>query len=339
VKRFRERNRALTGIVGVILLLGLIAGALNFSRLPLIHSESTYTAEFPNAAGLAAGDIVTIDGVKVGTVTGLALNGDMVVVTFNVGSSVHLGSTTAAAAKVLSPIGTEYLELSPSGPGTLTAVIPESRTSVPYNLVTDLSGLGNVIEHYNLGQLEKALEVGRQDISGTSTKELTKAFNGLARVSAIVGGEQSALSSIVTQGAGLATVLSKRSYQLYDLFGQANLVLTVLEKRAATIHSLLDATSSLSRQITAILSVNRSQLTGLLVSLETVSGILAKDSTDIGNAIPVLAAFSRYAANATGSGQFADVAIPTLLIPDNVSVECAASGSFPSKYSQVGCRP
>lgn len=339
MKRFRERNRALVGLVGVVVILALIAGALNFSRLPLIHAQASFRADFPNAAGLVTGDIVTIDGVKVGTITGMALNGDMVVVTFNIADGIPLGSTTSASAKVLSPIGTEYLELTPSGSGALTADIPESRTTVPYNLVTDLSGLGNVITHYNLPQLEKALEVGREDISATSTKELTSAFNGLARVSAVVGNEQSALASIVTQGAGLATVLSRRSFQLYDLFGQSNLVLSVLEQRAATIRQLLNATASLSRQITSILSVNRSQLTGLLDSLQGVSAILAKDSTDISNAIPVLAAFSRYAANATGSGQFADVAVPTLLIPDNIAVECGSAGAFPSKYSQVGCRP
>ena len=72
----------------------------------------------------------------------MALDGDKVKVTFAVQSGLHLGSTTSAAAKVLSPIGTEYMQLTPSGPGTLQGVIPESRTSVPYNLVTDLSGLG-----------------------------------------------------------------------------------------------------------------------------------------------------------------------------------------------------
>ena len=90
-------------------------------------------------------------------------------------------------------------------------------------------------------------------------------------------------------------MLSQRSQQLFDLFGQSNLVLTVLEQRRTAIRDLLSATSTLSQQITSILSVNRSQLTSLLQSLQSVSAILAKDSNDFGDAIPVLAAFSRYA--------------------------------------------
>ena len=70
-----------------------------------------------------------------------------------------------------------------------------------------------------------------------------------------------------------------------------------------------------------------------------VSAILAKDSNDFGQAIPVLAAFSRYSANASGSGAFVDVSVPTLLIPDNLAVQCSAPGAMPSKNPQVGCRP
>ena len=58
-----------------------------------------------------------------------------------------------------------------------------------------------------------------------------------------------------------------------------------------------------------------------------MSAILAKDSNDFGQAIPVLAAFSRYSANATGSGAFVDVAVPTVLIPDNLAVQCSKAGS------------
>jgi phospholipid/cholesterol/gamma-HCH transport system substrate-binding protein len=340
VRRFRERNRALTGLIGIVVTVVLIVGALEFPKLPLIHNNATYSADFSSSGGLAAGDIVTIDGVKVGSISGMALDGDKVRVTMTLQSGLRLGSTTSAAAKVLSPVGTEYLELDPSGPGALGPLIPESRTSVPYNLITDLSGLGTEIQQYNIPALEKSLEVGSQDLSGTPAKEMTQAFSGLARFSNVLGNEQSALATIVSQGAALSAVLSQRSQQLFDLFGQSNLVLTVLEQRRTAIRQLLTATSTLSQQITSILSVNRSQLTSLLQSLQSVTAILAKDSNDFGEAIPVLAAFSRYAANVTGSGPFADVSVPTLLIPDNVIDQCASSKSaFPSSSSQVGCHP
>ena len=338
MKRFRERNRALTGLVGTLVTLALVAAALEFPSLPLIHHNATFSAQFASAGGLATGDIVTVDGVKVGSITQMALDGDRVKVTFTV-SGVHLGPTTSAAAKVLSPVGTEYMELDPSGRGSLAGAIPLSRTSVPYNLVTDLSGLGSEIQHYNLPQLEKALEVGTDDLNGTPSSATTSAFRGLAGMSRVIGDEGKALATIVTQGAKLSAVLSQRSQQLFHLFGQSDLVLQVLEQRRTAIQQLLTATATLSRQITSILSVNRPELTTLLGDLQSVSAVLAKDSNDFGAAIPVLAAFSRYAANASGSGPFVDASVPTLLVPDNLVAQCAAHGAFPSSDSQVGCRP
>jgi phospholipid/cholesterol/gamma-HCH transport system substrate-binding protein len=338
VKRFRERNRALTGLVGIVVVLCLVAAALEFQNLPLIHDNATYNADFASAGGLAAGDLVTVDGVKVGTITSMTLDGNRVRVTFTV-AGASLGSHTSAAAKVLSPVGTEYMELTSSGTGTLSGSIPESRTSVPYNLVTDLSDFGTEIQHYNLPQLEKALDVGSTDLDAASASQTTQAFKGLAAMSKVIGNEGSALATIVTQGADLSGVLSQRSHQLFDLFGQSDLVLSVLQQRRSAIQQLLTATSSLSQQITSILSVNRPELTTLLRDLQSVSAVLAKDSNDFGKAIPVLAAFSRYAANSTGSGAFADAAVPTLLVPDNLAAQCAAHGAFPSSDPQVGCRP
>lgn len=336
--RFRERNRAVTGLVGVLIVTCLVVGALQFQRLPFIHDNASYQAEFADAGGLASGDIVTVDGVQVGSITGLALDGNMVRVSFTA-SGVRLGSTTTAAAKVLSPVGTEFMDVVPSGPGSMNGPIPLSRTSVPYNLVTALSGLGSQIQHYNLPQLEKALNVGSQDLRGTQINETTSAFQGLANISRVIGDEGASLATIVSQGAALSGVLSQRSHQLFDLFGQSALVLSVLQQRRAAINQLLTATSSLSQQITSILSVNAPALTTLLQDLQSVSAVLSKDSNDLGQALPVLAAFGRYSANASGSGAFVDVAVPTLLVPDNLAVQCSSPGAYPSGNPQVGCRP
>ncbi len=338
MKRFRERNRALTGLVGVVVVAVLVVGALNFPSLPLIHDNATYQADFANAGGLQSGDIVTVDGVKVGSITAMTLDGDQVRVTFTA-SGTTLGSGTSAAAQVLSPVGTEYMSISPSGSGSLNGPIPLSRTSVPYNLVTALSGLGSEIQQYNIPQLENALDVGSQDFNGTNVSETTSAFQGLADISRVIGNEGPALATIVSQGAQLSGVLSQRSQQLFNLFGQSDLVLSVLQQRRASINQLLAATATLSQQITSLLSVNRPALTTLLQDLQSVSAVLAKDSNDFGQAIPVLAAFSRYSANSSGSGAFVDVSVPTLLIPDNLPVQCSAPGAYPSSNPQVGCRP
>jgi phospholipid/cholesterol/gamma-HCH transport system substrate-binding protein len=260
-------------------------------------------------------------------------------VKFTVQDGVAIGPETSGAAKVLSPIGTEYLELTPAGAGKLSGPIPCTRTTLPYNLVADLSQLGAQIQQYNIPQLQKSLEVGAQDISGTSPAEVSSAFTGLANLSKVLGQNSNNLAEIVNDGAALSSVLSSRSGQLVDLVNQSNLVLQVLQQRESTINQLLRATSALGADLTSILQTNNVPLHSVLASLTTVTGILAKDSGDITQAIPLLAAFSKYTANSTGSGAFADVALPTLLLPDNLLAQCSAASAYPSSNSQVGCRP
>ncbi len=338
MKRFRERNLSVLGLVVAIFLLVVILGALNFSKLPLINNNVKYRADFANAAGLESGDIVTIAGVKVGQINGLALHGDRVRVTFSVSAATRLGSTTAAAAKVLTPVGQEYLELVPSGPGQLSTAepIPTARTSIPATLIGNLYQLTQQTEQVNIPQLVQSLNVATATLQGTPSSATSAALTGLAKFSQILADRQQQLNTLITAGAQLTGVLSQRSGQIVDLIGQGDLVLQVLDQRRQAIKSLLDSTSSLSQQLTALLANNRPQLTALLSNLQTVSAVLSKDSTTIGNAVPLLAAFDRYAANATGSGPFADLVIPTMLIPDNLVAQCGAKGTLDATF---GCRP
>jgi len=339
VKRFGDRRPAVMAVVAIVVVVVLVAAALNLNRLPLLNSVTTYRADFANSGGLAVNDVVTVDGVRVGFVRHLALHGAVVRVTFTVDDGVHLGRDTTAAAKVETPLGTEYMELTPEGPGTLSGPIAVSHTTVPYTLVYDLNRLTGQIQRYNIPELVRALQASSLTLEGTPTKTVAAALSGLARFSSVLAQNRPQLAAILSQGSQLTGVLSARSSQLVDLVGQGALLLQVLQQRQAAIKQLLDGTASLSAQITALLGDNHAPLNALLANLQSVSAALAQDSTSLGTALPLLAAFSRYAANVTGSGPFADASIPTLLIPDNVVRQCQAPGAYPSTNPVVGCRP
>ncbi|MGA2208822.1 MAG: MCE family protein [Acidimicrobiales bacterium] len=327
MKHFRERNPLVVGLSALCVLVLAVVGALNFSKLPLFGGGTTYQADFVDASGLATGDIVTVAGVRVGEITGISLDGDKVLVSFTVAQGVHLGDTSSVAAKVLTPLGQEYLEVTPAGPGTQSSAgaIPLSRTSIPNTLIGDLSQATSEGEHYDIGALVKSLEVSSQDLQGTPASLTTEALAGLARFSGVLAAHEQELSTIVTQGAALTTVLAKRSQELVTLVGQSNLVLQVLDQRRQAIHQLLVTTAALSTQLTEIFKGDNGPLTELLSKLTTVSAVLSNDSTKLSDAVPILAAFDRYAANVTGSGPFADVVIPTMLIPDNIIQQCGTS--------------
>lgn len=344
MKHFRERNQALLGASCLALIVLLVLGALNLRKLPLLNSDASYTAEFVNSGGLRPDDNVTVAGVNVGSVTGMELAGDRVRVRFTVDKSVRLGKDTTAGAKVLAVVGTEFLEVVPAGPSRLTSAIPTTRTTVPFTFVDTLQELSNQEQQYDLPTIIASLQAGSQVLSGTSAADTTAAFEGLARFSAVLAARKDDLATVVVQGAGLSKTLADHSQQLIDLVGQGDLVLQVLQKRREALQQLFAGTTALSQELVRVLGPNRDQLTSLLADLQTVATLLAKDTANIDKALPLLGAFSTYAANATGSGRFLDSVIPTMLLPDTLLAQCVQPGAYPNTSSPatravVGCRP
>ena len=335
MRKFRELNLyAIAGISTVVLVIAAYL-ALNFAKLPLISNQRTLRADFANAVGLQKGDVVTIAGVRVGAITGMALNGGYAQISFTVSGGPRLGNETRIDAKVLNPVGVEYLELTPGGSGSVTSPIPIDRTSVPGTLVGDLNQFTVQTQQTNLAQVAQALRVITQTVAANTPEETKAAIDGVAALSAVFAQKQVEVADLVGQSDQLSKILNSNTAQLVSLLGEGDIVLQVLNQRKAAIDNLLATTTQLTERLDHLVVDDRSALDPLLANLQTVSASLANDSTNLGKAIPLLAAFARYSANVTGSGPFADVVAPGLVIPDNLIAQCASIGALDP---QRGCR-
>ena len=92
--KYRDVNLTRTGFLGIVLVLLVVAVGLQPERLISWASGTRYSAEFAEAGGLSAGNDVKVSGVKVGTVSSVALGERGAVVTFTVDHSVRLGTQT-----------------------------------------------------------------------------------------------------------------------------------------------------------------------------------------------------------------------------------------------------
>lgn len=340
MKKFRERNLyVIAGVAAVVLLVATYI-ALNFTHLPLVSNQKTYRADFASALGLTKGDVVTIAGVRVGSISKLSLadspQGQVAQATFTVSGGYRLGSLTTADAKIINPVGVEYIQLTPTGPGRLQGSIPLSRTTTPGTLTGDLNQLAANTQQTNIGQLTQSLEVVTQDLQGTAPATTKAAIDGVAELSEVLASHENQIDDLIGQADDLTVTLNSHSSQLINLLGQSNLVLQVLEANKSAINNLLQTTQQLAGQLNHIIVGDQAQLDPLINNLDSLSAFLSKDSTDVSQALPLLASFDRYAANVTGSGPFADVVDPTLVLPDNVFAACAKSAS--SINQMLGCR-
>jgi phospholipid/cholesterol/gamma-HCH transport system substrate-binding protein len=332
MRKFRERNLLIVAAIALALM--LIGGffALNFYKF----TQASYSADLATAVGLQPGDVVTIAGVRVGSVSSLSLDHGMAKATFQIDSHYHLGSTTSMKVKVLNPVGVEYMELVPSGQGSLHGPIPVDRTSIPGTLVSDLNQLSQQTGQTDINQLVKALKVLTSTVAANSPVQTKAALDGVAQLSAVVAANQQQIETLISQGNTLAGLLNNNSGQIVQLLGQSAALLQVVDARKAALDNLLSTTTQLTDRIDHIIGGDRSVLDPLLGNLQAVSAVLAQQSTNVGQAIPLLAAFSRYSANVTGSGPYADFVAPSLVIPDDLIAQCAAIGQLDA---QRGCRP
>jgi phospholipid/cholesterol/gamma-HCH transport system substrate-binding protein len=203
-------------------------------------------------------------------------------------------------------------------------------------VVSTIRAGANVVQGINLKQLEQALVATDQDLEAIPPGATSDLLQGLSQLSDVIASRSGELAQLVQNVSQLTATLDQHGTQLFSLIGQSDLVLQVLNQRHTEIDQLLKSTAALTQQLQALLAAHQAQVGPLLADLQTVTGVLAKDGSDIAAAIPLLTGADKYLANVTGSGMFGDFVMPAGLIPDNVIAQCAKPGAV---NPLTGCNP
>jgi phospholipid/cholesterol/gamma-HCH transport system substrate-binding protein len=310
---FRERNPVTIGAISIAVLFALMAVAFEAGNLPLIGGGDTYHAQFKELGGLKANDEVRIAGVRVGKVTGIALDGNKVDVSFKVKTPSKFGSQTVANIKIKTLLGAMYLSLNPQGPGQLKkgSTIPVSRTTSPYDVVQAFSGLADRAEKINVNQLATSL-----DTLASLTRDTPAAFQGtlrgLSRLSATVASRNQQIGELLQHLNSVSTVLADRDQDVVSLMKNSNILLTALVARRAAVHTLLVSTSRFSIELTSLVRQTRGDLKPALQQLQGVVNLLLKNQSNLDESLRLMAPFYRVFANTLGSGPWFDTWIANL---------------------------
>jgi phospholipid/cholesterol/gamma-HCH transport system substrate-binding protein len=323
---YYKRHPAVTGAVGLAVLVALVFGAFHLEDLPLVGGGTGYAAAFRDASGLAAGNEVRVAGVKVGKVTAVTLRRDggpmYVRVEFRVGDdSVHLGSQTAATIRIKTVLGQKYLALAPAGGGRLApgALIPADRTASPFDVMQAVNGLADTLQQIDTGQLAQAFTVLSQTFAATPASVRTS-FAGLSQVSQSIAARDGELRDLLTHARGVSGVLAERDTEFQKLVADGSQLLTEVIARRDAIHNLLVSSSQLATQISGLVADNRNQLGPALAQLREVVADLQRNRDNLAATVQNLAPFINAFTNVLGSGRWFDSYLAGLLQPYQPSV-------------------
>ncbi|MDT4917419.1 MAG: phospholipid/cholesterol/gamma-HCH transport system substrate-binding protein [Pseudonocardiales bacterium] len=333
MKPIRERNQVSVAIWGTLLAAAVVLLAMNLGSLPFIHPTTTYYADFANADGLKSGDDVRVEGISVGSVDSVEVQGDHVHVRFDLTADIELGGQSRATIEVATVLGNLFMQVESEGPGTLAggATIPVERTVVPYSLLGALNAFGEFSEQTNLPTLRTSLRTLASTIAGVAPADARAALRGLAEVSGTLASKQQQVSDVLSAANSIVHTLDRNSGALVGLLLQGQEFLHLVVQRQAVVSSLLKDTARLGTQLRVLMQRNGAQLDTFFDSLDTVSRLLAREKGQLQRAVVYLGQFGVNITNVTGAGPWLDLLTPSVVVPDNQIKNCGTDPAAQKK--------
>lgn len=303
---FTERNPVTIAVAGAAVVLVLFALVFNFDRLPIVGEGPEYAADFTDASGLQTGEDVRVAGIKVGTVSGIDLDGAQVRVSFH-SKGVSFGTDTRASIEIQTLLGQHYLSLLPAGHGQLRAgaTIPLDHTSTPLNIVPAFQQLTGTVDDIDTKQVAQAFDTLSAALGGTAP-EVRQTLAGLSALSASVSSRDDQIQELFRKAHNVSGVLASRDQQIGQLLTDTNSVLDLLNRRRDTIRQIITGTDALAGQLTGLVRDNRAQLQPTLDKLHSVVEVLQRNDQNLDALIGQVTVYGREFTNVGGTGRWFD---------------------------------
>ncbi|WP_285189287.1 MCE family protein [Rhodococcus sp. MEB041] len=341
MERFRTVDTVRTGIVGTFLVVIAAVAAMNAAALPIVSAGTSYSGLFLDTGGLETGAAVEVAGVRVGTVTDIAVAGQAVLVTFSVEGKVLPGIDTRLAIATETVLGTKNLRMDPRGDGRLSTTEPVGldRTTSPYQLTDALGDLTDDAAGIDTEQLTDSLAATTEMLDRTPD-DLGRAIDGVGRLSATVASRDESLRDLLASAEKVTGVLADRSAQVDTLIVDAATVLAELDRRRGAVDTLFGTVTRLADQLRGLVADNEAELAPTLASLDSVLTVLTDNKADISAAIENLGPYVTQLGEAVSSGPFFNSYIQNLIPGQVISPFIrAALGLGPAPADSTSVNP
>ncbi|MFE3541996.1 MCE family protein [Nocardia sp. NPDC059177] len=302
------------GIIGSLVIVLLLVGSTVYQFIGL--GKQSIEAEFVQAAGIKVGDKVAVSGVQVGTVSGAQIDGDHVVVTLDVDSSLKFGPDAHAAIKMATLLGARYVDLRPGdGSGLPDDTIPRTNTDVPYD-IADVVQVGTPkFEALDTELLAQSLTTIDSQL-GDSPELVAQALDSVGAVAKVIDQRKSDVDGLLKDLNRVTQLLADNRNSILLVITQGEAIANRVMERQSLLRQLLDNIATLTRQLEEIGAENGDQIGGTISQLNTMAEGLQKNKDNIDRLLQIGQPTARYFNNAVGNGNYAEVSLPWLF-PDN----------------------
>jgi phospholipid/cholesterol/gamma-HCH transport system substrate-binding protein len=309
---FRDLNKLLVGLVGIVVSTAVIAGLFAVGTLGLLDRSYQVAGVFSESGGLKNGAPVRIAGIQVGKVIDVSpdFQAGQVVITWKVRHGVHLGPSTRAEIGTATLLGGDFLRLSDTEGGRSLGSrprdqrrIPLDRTRVPYTVIDAFGDVSNQIRALDVDTfndvVHQAAETLRRNGSGLPTL-----VDDLSTLGGAVADRQDQLDQLIVDGQQLTATLAGRDEQLGKLIDQAGGLLDALNSRHDQIASLLGSSSSVADKLATLIEDKRASIDAIATNLHDTLIAINRKMPAINQGLAIAGPTLKGLAAAVGPDQF-----------------------------------
>ncbi|OBB31841.1 mammalian cell entry protein [Mycolicibacterium peregrinum] len=286
------RHRA--PLAGILIALILTAGAV------LVHASffgaKTVTAYFTSATAIYPGDDVRVAGIKVGTITAIAPEGNQVKMSLGIDRNVSIPADAKAVIVAANLLAARYVELTPAyrssdphanGPIMVdNAVIPIDRTAVPVEwdevksqlmrLATELGPNSQI----STPAIARFIDSTANALDGNGDK-LRQTLNQLAGVGRILADGSGNIADTVKHLQELVTTLRDTNPQIVEFQGRFATLTSVLDENRTDLDAALKNLSSALGEVRRFVAGTRDKTSEQVQRLANVTSNLADHRRDL----------------------------------------------------------
>ena len=288
-KSFLERNQVVIGVIGTLVIAGASAFALLLSG-GVFERTFTVTAEFKDAAGLRAGDEVTVAGLKAGSIGRIAVEDGVVVMDLKVKDGIVMPVDARAEIVVETLLGQKSVDLkggSSSEPLADGDRIPLERTTTPIEII-DLNDISVRLMEESDAQALEDLMSHLTEITSGKEKEIEGVIEGLADVTEVVAAKKQELRGIIDSLDTLSHTFAEEDDTIVSILDRYNDVLGNLAERRDDLAALLTNTDAAAHEVADLVNRNRPVINGLLDALHQTLTVVDDHQLDLAAAISYL---------------------------------------------------
>jgi phospholipid/cholesterol/gamma-HCH transport system substrate-binding protein len=268
------------GVFGVVMLLltGVLFAIFGQYRS---GSDNTYSAVFTDASSLKSGDSVRVAGVRVGTVSKVALQPDnKVIVGFDADRNIVLTSGTKAMVRYLNLVGDRYLELVDSpGSGKIQPTgsqIPVDRTEPALDLDLLLGGLKPVVQGLNPQDVNALTNSLIQILQGQDGN-IDSLFSKTSSFTNSLADNGQTVQQLIDNLNTVVATISKDGNQFSGAVDKLEKLVTGLAADKDPIGEAITALDNGTASLTDLLNQARTPLAGTVDQLGRLAPLLDQD--------------------------------------------------------------